>query len=199
MQVSGDIETFVLNLPYPEDGIHFKCPVCAASYKLYTSFTRHAEASHPGALSFSFTCSSCSRPFTSKRAASIHFSKVHGARPVCPATTTSEEGARIPCPYYDDIFPSNRSVGQHIRCQHASEASTDRANEVSTVVQRGWTDSEHNLFLDAVRRLGLASNTAIAALVGSKTHRQVAVHKSIFLRNNPGWRLYILLYHLVRG
>ncbi len=190
MQVSEDIETFVLNFPYPEDGIHFKCPVCAASYKLYTSFTRHAEASHPGALSFSFTCSSCSRPFTSKRAASIHFSKVHGARPVCPATTTSEEGARIPCLYCDDIFPSNRSVGQHIRCQHASEASNDRANEVSTVVQRGWTDSEHNLFLDAVRRLGLASNTAIAAFVGSKTHRQVAVHKSIFLRNNPGWRLY---------
>ena len=83
--------------------------------------------------------------------------------------------------------PSRQSLGQHVRNQHAAEASRDRAEEAANTTSRLWTPAEHALFLDALEKLGPSSNVQITGIVGTKSTKQVANHKRIFLRNNPNW------------
>ena len=117
----------------------------------------------------------------------MHFAKAHpGHKKSTPEPTTSpEEG--FSCMYCSQVLPSHRSRGQHIRNQHAAEASRDRAREAALQVPREWAPSEHALFVDALERHGPSSNTVLAEAVGTKSAKQVGVHKRIFLRDNPNW------------
>lgn len=45
----------------------------------------------------------------------------------------------------------------------------------------------NNLFLCALKEHDPSSNVVIAESVGSKSAKQVSMHKRIFLRNNPNW------------
>ena len=45
----------------------------------------------------------------------------------------------------------------------------------------------HALFLDALERHGPSSNVLLANHIGTKTCKQVGVHKRIFLSDHPTW------------
>ena len=115
--------------PHPEvPGGLFRCPDCNTSFKVYTSFTRHLMQHHEGMVTLSFECAICSVVFSSKRSVSIHYAKAHsGAR-----EAAHRAGGRAPeshvRQYCREPMPSKRSLGQHIRNQHAAEASKDRAD-----------------------------------------------------------------------
>lgn len=57
-------------------------------------------------------------------------------------------------------FPSKWSVSQHVRNQHAPEASDRRTTEAAQRPTRQWLDSEDLLFLEALKEHGLSSNVA---------------------------------------
>ena len=82
-------------------------------------------------------------------------------------------------------YPNKRSLAQHIRNQHAPEANKKRAEEAASEQSRFWSNKEHALFLDALDTLGPGSNIAIAQFVGSKSTKQVGMHKKIFLKHHP--------------
>ena len=84
-------------------------------------------------------------------------------------------------------FPSSKSRGQHIRNQHAAEASEERDTQSRQQCPRFWSPQEHSLFLDALAKYGTSSNFTIAKYIGTKTAKQVGTHKRIFLRDNPTW------------
>ena len=67
---------------------------------------------------------------------------------------------------------------------HASEASEKRNHAASQSVSRYWSDGEHQLFLDALYHLGPSSNIAISKSIGTKSAKQVGIHKCIFLRDH---------------
>ena len=189
--------THHLELPYPEvPGQPFRCPVCSVCYKMYTSFTRHLLQQHEGLVTLSFMCTHCTYTSSSKRSVSVHHSKTHHSERAAnqPGPSTSglsasaaSESSIHQCSYCSEVLPSRRSLGQHIRNQHAAEASRDRAEAAANTTSRLWTPAEHALFLDALERLGPSSNPDIARAVGTKSTKQVANHKRIFLRNNPNW------------
>ncbi len=189
--------TTQMTMPYPEIiGKPFGCPVCSISFRLFTSFTRHAANKHPGQVQFLFECALCKQSYATKRSVSIHHAKMHSAQRetidrICSRNQTSSpnssfEGLR--CPYCEDVVPSKRSLGQHIRNQHAAEASYDRDHDAQTIrPTREWSLDEHARFIDALEKFGPSSNIAISNAVQTKTCKQVGVHKRIFLRNNPDW------------
>ena len=186
--------THLVELPYPDPlGKPFRCPLCAVSFKVYTSFTRHLQQRHDGLVSLSFQCDQCSAVYPSKRSVSIHYAKAHvGARDA--ARHSRPEGGAQPreggghvCGYCGDHMPSKRSLGQHIRNRHAAEASRDRARLADNPAAREWTPAEHARFMDGLERYGTSNNRDIAGMVGTKTAKQVSSHKVNFLRNNPLW------------
>ena len=123
----------------------FRCPIRDLSYAMYTSWTRHLK-SHPQLVSLRFKCRECNKDFSTRRAISIHYSKTHG-RAIHEVATVGE----YPCEFCDKAFPSQKSQSQHIRNQHAAEASVQRAALASTVISRFWTEYEHSLCYSPVR------------------------------------------------
>ena len=159
----------------------FKCPICDLSYAMHTSWTRHLK-SHPEPVSLQFKCRECDKNFSTRRSVSNHYSKTHGT--ATPAIATVGD---YPCNFCDKLFPSQTSQSQHIRNQHATETSVQRAALASAVVSNFWTDQEHSLFLNAIAQFGTSSNVKIANHIDSKSAKQVASHKRIFLHENPNW------------
>ncbi len=177
-----------LEFPYPEvAGQLFRCPVCSLSYKMFTSFTRHVAKKHPREVSFSFKCTQCDQPYRTKRSVSIHFAKAHLELSGHPSALTDSPASaeELACEYCEERLPYKRSLGQHIRNQHAAEASHDSDLEAASHISRLWTDAEHALFLDAMEKHGPSSNVVIARYINSKTAKQVSMHKRIFLRDHP--------------
>ena len=64
----------------------------------------------------------------------------------------AQDAGSFVCDFCDERFPSKKSVSQHVRNQHASEASNRRAAEAAQRPIRQWLDSEHALFLEALRK-----------------------------------------------
>ena len=179
-----------MTFPYPEDGQLFRCPVCQLSYKMFTSLTRHLSAQHPGRVEFTFKCGECSQCFSTKRSISIHYGRAHPPGQRSPSSIqcrTSTISAAFQCSYCSESLPSKRSLGQHVRNQHAAEASKDRAEAAANTTCREWSPAEHARFLDALEKYGPDSNVRLAAAVATKSTKQVANHKRVFLRNNPNW------------
>lgn len=50
-----------------------------------------------------------------------------------------------------------------------------------------WTDNEIHLFKEAVRKVGVNSNVAIAREVGTRSAKQCGNFKKRFLAKNPTW------------
>ena len=161
-----------------------KCPVCKTCYSVFT---------HPGpGISRLVTrmprlfASSSAMPVTgSRRAVANHHSKSHG-RASTPRRAVQAAGS-FNCEFCDERFPSKWSVSQHVRNQHASEASDRRTTEAAQRPTRQWLDLEDLLFLEALKEHGPSSNVVIARVIGTKTAKQVDIHKRIFLRDHPNW------------
>ena len=172
-------------IKYPSQTV-FSCPVCRRDYAIFSSWTRHLKNSHPSeSFLFSFVCDTCGETFPSKRAAAQHHAHNHGPSRLDRGDQT--ESGSFQCHFCGSYFPSKRSCSQHIRNQHPEEASDERDSSAAVAVSRFWSEEDHQLFLDALSRLGPTSNIAIAQCIPSKSAKQVGVHKRIFLRDNPDW------------
>ena len=123
--------------------------------------------------------------FDSKRSIANHYTRIHGKTTTPPRN--SQEAGSFSCDYCNKLYPSKRSLAQHIRNQHAEEASDQRATQAAKWEARYWTERDHQLFLEALARYGPASNIQLAKHIGTKTSKQVGTHKRIFLRDHPDW------------
>ena len=180
-----DSITTTVRLAYPSQA-SYKCPVCNYCYSIYSSWTRHLTQVHPQAnISIKFQCDDCSKSYDNKRSISTHYSKSHGK----PAASSREgpDAGTLSCEFCQENFPSKRSVAQHIRNRHPEEASDKRAAQAANWEERYWSTGDHQLFLTALAQFGPSSNVKIAQYIGTKSNKQVAMHKRIFLRNNPNW------------
>ena len=174
---------FTVTIQYPTQTV-FTCPVCDVNYSIYPSWTRHLTTHPDASITTSFRCSDCDCEFASRRSVSIHHSKSHGA--AAPVDRTLNSGD-YQCEFCENHYPSKRSLSQHIHNQHAAAASEQRDLQASQATSRLWTPSEHSLFLDALQKHGPSSNVPIARVIGTKSAKQVGVHKRIFLRDHPDW------------
>lgn len=175
-----------VKITYPTQQV-YKCPVCGVSFSIYSSWTRHIATKHADTqLQLTFGCSTCDAEFESRRSVANHHTKIHGK----PTTDhrRNEEAGTWTCEFCEGRFPNKKSRSQHIRNQHAAEASEQRATQAAGADPRFWTPEEHQLFLDALQRFGPACNNTLAKHIPSKSGKQVANHKRIFLRDNPQWR-----------
>ena len=180
-----DSITTTVRLAYPSQA-SYKCPVCNYCYSIYSSWTRHLTQVHPQAnISIKFQCDDCSKSYDNKRSISTHYSKSHGK----PAASSREgpDAGTLSCEFCQENFPSKRSVAQHIRNRHPEEASDKRAAQAANWEERYWSTGDHQLFLTALAQFGPSSNVKIAQYIGTKSNKQVALDKRIFLRNNPNW------------
>ena len=123
-------------------------------------------------LNLSFRCGDCGRAFESRRSVSNHHSKTHGK--VGQQPDRGNNAGRFVCEFCGDHFPTNRSLGQHIRNRHMAEASSQRTAEQRSV-QRLWSTEEHQRFVDTIRDLGPVSNVDIAP--AQNLRRQLASAK----------------------
>ena len=137
-------------------------------------------------LNLSFRCGDCGRAFESRRSVSNHHSKTHGK--VGQQPDRGNNAGRFVCEFCGDHFPTNRSLGQHIRNRHMAEASSQRTAEQRSV-QRLWSTEEHQRFVDTIRDLGPVSNVDIAHRIGTKSAKTVGVRKRIYLRDYPETRV----------
>ena len=179
---------------YPEEAGHFyTCPVCDENYAVYTSLLRHLKR-HPTKTTIRYVCRICQTEFATKKSVMAHIKKHNDCdRPEVNSQHEEEQQERsrefhpFRCEYCLTDLPSQRSLGQHIRNNHAAQASADRDKEATEKERRSkkWTAMEHQLFVDALARLGLSSNIKIAQAIGTKTAKQVGMHKRIYLRDNP--------------
>ena len=183
---STSTANFSVEVIYPKQNV-FTCPVYNNSFSIYSSWTRHLSEKHPRTkIEKIFRCLDCERTFDSRRSISNHHSKTHGK---ATATARGNEAGEYICEFCDDHFPAKRSLGQHIRNQHAAEASHKRALEWQSTRINRWSPEEHQMFVDALNALGPGSNVAIARRVGTKSAKQVGVHKRIYLRDHPETQL----------
>ena len=157
---------------------------------MFTSFTRHIATKYKDQVSLTYRCSRCTQSFDSKRSVSIHFSKVHVLRPqenqrdpsILPSPTlhtTLVNAEGLDCRYCREKRPSMRSLGQHIRNQHAAEVSNDRDHQDAANYQsRQWTPAEHTLFVEALEKLGPSSNITIAKAIARTPSRLSCISRS---------------------
>ena len=184
---SCDEDLPVIKVKFPDQTV-YTCPVCDSQYAIFSSWTRHLRNKHDLQSPLVFICSGCNLEFTSKKSATSHYNKEHGpSGPMGRAERTSLSAGNYLCDFCQEKFPNKRSKSQHIRNAHADKASEQRDLQATTSTSRYWTDAEHTLFLEALVRHGPSSNIVISKAVGSKTAKQVSMHKRTFLRDNPGW------------
>ena len=157
-----------------------KCPICDVCYSFYS---RHITATHPDAeLHCQFKCTACEHEFLSRRSVAHHCTKIHGK--FNSTSRTRQDAGTLVCEFCDDRF---RSMGQHIRNQHAAEASKQHDTQAATSAARFYTPREHQWFVEALSRFGRKSNIAIAKHISTEFAKLVSMHKRIFLRENPEW------------
>ena len=155
----------------------YKFPAYSSCYSVYSSWTRHLSLEHSDVeFQIQFKCDSCNKCFDFKRAIAA---KTHG-KAVLPSRASQESGS-FTCDYCPKFFPPKRSVAQHIRNRHPKEASEQRADQPAKWESRFWSERECQLFLEALAKFGPASNVRIANHIGTKTGKQIGVHKRIFL------------------
>ena len=138
-------------------------------------------------LNLTFECSLCASTYPSKRSISTHFRVHEGEADSATAITTSSisdhatDGGSFSCEFCNGLFPSKRSRSQHVHNQHPAEASDSRALATATQKpsQCKWTPEEHALFVDAMTQFGPKSDIIISDHMGTKTAKQVGMHKRI--------------------
>ena len=180
---------YEVSIVYPTQQT-YRCPVYEVCFSIYSSWTRHTTAAHPDdVLDLHFSCSTCEMKFASRRSVANHHTKTHGK--ASAPTRSDEDAGSVVCEFCEARFPSRRSMSQHVRNQHAAAASEQRAAQAATeeAGRRSlWTPHKHHLFTEALSRYGPNSNTKLASHIGSKTAKQVGMHKRIFLQDNPDWQ-----------
>ena len=176
------MESYSATILYPSQTV-FTCPVCSSNYSIFSSWTRHLKSHTTARVDCKFKCSTCDKEYDSRRAVSSHHGKSHGAAQISRMSNSGE----YHCEFCHQYYPSIKSRSQHIRNQHAAKARKQRASQASQQPSRQWSTQEHNMFLDALKKHGPSSNVVLAKAIGSKTAKQVSMHKRIFFRDHPGW------------
>ena len=182
MQYDGHDPVLII---YPTQTI-YTCPLCQKDHAIYSSWTRHLSGDHPThKVEMVFECSACGQQYPSKRSFATHFRKSHDD--LSEPDRSQPTSGSWNCEFCTSKYPTKKSLGQHVRNNHASEASEKRDHAAFQSVSRYWSDSEHQLFLNALYHLGPSSNIAISKSIGTKSAKQVGIHKRIFLRDHPNW------------
>ena len=179
---------------YPEEGV-LNCPFCYDSFWRARQRERHVRGQH-GAIPQRWMCSVCSEHFPSKLSVANHFSKDHPTMDVPTEDRSNEEedGEAFPCSFCERTLPSMKGLRNHERAYHQAAVSAGLTLESKTTAtttekksRNRWTDNEIRLFKEAVRKVGVNSNVAIAREVGTRTAKQCGNFKKRFLAKNPTW------------
>lgn len=170
---------------YPEEGV-LDCPFCYDSFWRPKQREKHVRDQH-GAIHQRWRCSACSRDFPSKLSVANHFAGSHATTSAVQEEQSDdeEEGELFSFSFCDRTLPSRQGLRNHERASHQAAVSACLALTGSTTnkAARRWSEHEIARFKEAVRKVGVNSNIAIAQEVGTRDAKQCGNFKRRF----PEW------------